>query len=64
MVFSSLPFGNHFKKSVSNFNQELSFLPKSNLRCLFVFTVYCSLMRALMGLRHKDFTVITGNAFF
>ena len=36
MVFSNLSFGNHVKKFGSNFNQDFSFLSKSNLKCLFV----------------------------
>ena len=36
VVFSNLLFGNHVKKFGSNFNQDFSFLSKSNLKCLFV----------------------------
>ena len=36
VVFSSLPFGNNVKKFGSNYNQDFSFLSKSNLKCLFV----------------------------
>ena len=36
VVFSILPFGNHVKKFGWNFNQDFSFLSKSNFKCLFV----------------------------
>ena len=36
VVFSSLEFGNHVKNFGSNFNQDFSFLSKSNLKCLFM----------------------------
>ena len=36
VVFSILPFGNHVKKFGLNFNQDFSFLSKSNLKRLFV----------------------------
>jgi len=31
-----LPFGKHVKKFGSNFNQGVSFLSNSNLKCLFL----------------------------
>ena len=36
VVFFIFPFGNHVKKSGSNFNQDFNFLSKSNLKCLFM----------------------------
>ena len=66
MVFSSLPFRNHVKKFGSIYNQDFSFLSKSNLKCLFVSdTMFdCSLMCVFKSVGYKDFTIITENAFF
>ena len=63
MVFSNLSFGNHVKKFGSNFNQDFSFLSKSNVYLCPTQCIDCSLMRVLKSLGHKDFTIITGNAF-
>ena len=64
MAFSILKFGDHVKKFGSNFNQGFGFLSKSNLKLMFicvwhnVVTVFLKLMRVLLNLGHKDFTII------
>ena len=68
--YSILPFGDHVKKFGSNFNLDLSFLSKSNLKLMFtcvwhnVVMVFLKLMRVLLNIGHKDFTILLSGMRF
>ena len=65
LFFSISPFGNHVKKSGSNFTQRFRFSSKSNLN-VYLCPTQCtdrSLNASFRESLSKDFTITTGNVF-